>query len=84
LENKEDGILREGIREFFGKKLPPKRHFSEAMNEDIFGEKREKFIWEGRFYTPRKELISTQSIEATISRSLNNLIKKDLLIKEKK
>lgn len=42
LENKEDGILREGIREFFGKKLPPKRRFSEAMNEDIYLERRER------------------------------------------
>jgi len=79
LENKTWGITRDEVREFFGKKLPPKRHLSEAMNEDINGKKGEKFNWNGRYYTPKKELVSTRSIEASISRSFGNLMKRELL-----
>ena len=82
LENKIQGITRDEVREFFGKKLSPKRHFSEAMSEDIDGKKGEKFDWNGRYYTPKKELISTRSIEASISRSFNSLITRELLTKK--
>ncbi|MBA7541802.1 hypothetical protein ES705_34118 [subsurface metagenome] len=76
LENKENGIVREEIREFFGKKLPPKRHLTEALRESTFGKEGERFNWEGRYFSPKKELISTRSIEASVSRSFNNLIKR--------
>lgn len=82
LENKGGGIVREEIREFFGKKLPPKRHSIEALRESTFGTEGEKFDWDGRYYTPKKELISTRSIEASISRSFNNLIKREFLTKK--
>ena len=82
LENKTQGITRSEAREFFGKKLPPKRHLSEAIGEDIDRKKGEKFDWNGRYYTPKKELVSTRSIEASISRSFNNLIKRELLTKK--
>ncbi|MBA7552216.1 hypothetical protein ES705_44771 [subsurface metagenome] len=79
LENKENGIIREEIREFFGKKLPPKRYLVEALRESAFRKEGEKFNWEGRYFSPKKELISTRSIEASISRSFNNLIRKGFI-----
>jgi len=81
LENKETGITRDEIREFWNKKLPPKSNFlTEALKEANFGIKGEKFIWDGRYFSVRKELISTRSIEASISRSFNNLIKRGFVI----
>ena len=83
LENKENGIIRDESREFFGKKLPPKRHSNEALSEGFgWGEKGEKFDWNGRYWTPKKELISNRSIEASVSRSFNNLIKREFLTKK--
>lgn len=79
LENKKYGIIRDESREFFGKKLPPKRHTIEGLQESAFGTEGEKFHWEGRFFTPKKELISTRSIEASISRSFNNLIRRGFI-----
>ncbi|MBA7579851.1 hypothetical protein ES695_19520 [Candidatus Atribacteria bacterium 1244-E10-H5-B2] len=79
LENKGNGISRDESREFFGKRLPPKRHLCEALHESTFGTEGEKFDWNGRYYTPKKELISTRSIEASVSRSFNNLIKREFL-----
>lgn len=80
LENKGSGIVRDESREFFGKKLPPKRYSNEALREGFgWGEKGEKFNWNGRYYTPKKELISTRSIEASVSRSFNNLIRKGFI-----
>jgi len=73
LKNKADGVYRNEAREFFGKKLPPKRHLIEALKESTFGTIGEKFEWDGRYYTAKKELVSTRSVEAVITRSLGNL-----------
>jgi len=75
-KNKEAGITRDEIREFWNKKLPPKSNFlTEALRESSTGTKGERFNWNGRYFSVRRELISTRSIEASISRSFNNLIK---------
>jgi len=83
LENKENGIIREEIREFFGKKLSPKRNLLKALQESTLGEKGENFNWDGRYFSPKKELVSTRSIEASISRSFNNLIRKGFITDSK-
>jgi hypothetical protein len=86
LENKTQGITRDEIREFFGKRFSPKK------TEYPWGdEERKYFNWDTREYPnghkqelfwAKPELRSTRSIEASISRSFNNLIKRELLTKK--
>ena len=83
LENKTQKIARDEVREFFGKRFRPKRTEYPWGDED-----RKYYNWTTREYpnghkqelfSPKPELVSTRSIEASVSRSLGNLIKRGFL-----
>ena len=90
---KNTSIHRKEIREFWGKKLAPSyANRGEVCEEEIESKMLDKSDFnpqtyqhpagDGRtynVYVPKEELISTEAIEASISRSIKNLLEKDLL-----
>lgn len=70
-------IRRAKIREFYGKKFSPSAWENEAREEIKDKNNYEETVMSG--YVPKKKLISTMAIEASISRSLSNLLRKKWL-----
>jgi len=84
---KELFIFRNQARKFYNKHFPPKR-----VRYPLREQERKFFNWSKRvwpdgheqeLFSPKKELISTRSIEAIISKTFRNLVEKGFLVKAK-
>lgn len=78
-------IFRGHSRQFYGKHLPPKRIRYPLRKQERRFYNWSKRVWpdghEQELFSPKKELISTRSIEAIISRTFRNLVEKGFLTK---